>query len=267
MYPLGLKNWIAFTEGFEGGVSCPYLDIRGKMTIAYGNLVDSPGAVSGLPLVHPDGRLATIAEKVAMFERLTAPAVAPRLAHDGWTAAARLTDLRLPRADMIALALGRLASNEAILRQRFPSFDTYPLCAQMALHSLSWACGAGFDYPKLEAAVRARDWYTASLEIHMKERTPEGKLNAGLVPRNVANKVLMRNAAKVEAFGLDPETLEWVDELSVKDVPTVRDLSIHDEPTNPGTLPSIYAGREEVTGSGGIVHPWHFYDEPPDDVA
>lgn len=230
-------SWIAFTESFEGGVPSLYADIRGLVTIAYGNLCDSPGQASTLQLVHPDGSAATTAEKVSAWWRVKDD---PKAASLGWRYAATLTPLRLTKDGMADLAYRKLATNESAMLVRFPEWAEYPACAQMALHSLCWAVGPAFHFPKLEAAVNARDWSVAAVEIHMNERTPEGKLNAGLVPRNEANHVLMLNAATVDAFHLDPELLEWRTLLSADN-----------EPTNPGTVPTIYAGS----------------CDPPDDAA
>ena len=122
----------------------------------------------------------------------------------------------------------------------------------MALHSLAWACGAAFHFPRLASAVRVRDWDACSVHIQMRETTPEGVINAGLRPRNDRNRTLMLNAQRVDAYRLDPDTLDWTGLLAVHDVPTVPAL-----PT------------ELETGSGPVlrVDPGTYLrpeDEPPD---
>ena len=212
------EAWIQFTQSFEGGVPSLYQDIRGLVTISYGNLCDSPAAASTLQLVHPDGTPATMSEKVAAWWRVKDD---PKAAQLGWRYAATLTDLRLSPEGMVDVAFRKLATNESVMLVRFADWNDYNACVQMALHSLSWACGPAFHFPALEAAVRERNWDVAAIEIKMNERTPEGKLNAGLVPRNVANKQLMLNACIVDHYNMNPETLEWVSMLSSPDDDTV----------------------------------------------
>lgn len=230
--------WIAFTESFEGGVPCLYNDIEGKTTIAYGNLCDSPAAVVALPLMHPGGIAATPAEKIAAFHAVHDD---PHAAAAGWQYAARLSPLRLTREGMTELALARLEMNNADLVAQLPEFEDYGACAQVALHSWAWACGSRSPFPKMMAAVRARDFASyarkvvdgfetdvltggAAVEIFIKEWTtaPDGTAikNAGLVPRNVANRILMCNAAHVDAFQLDPDFIEWKIDLTAANAET-----------------------------------------------
>jgi GH24 family phage-related lysozyme (muramidase) len=233
--------WIGFTEPIEGGVACLYNDVRGLTTIAYGNLCNTPGEAAALPLVHPDGTFATTAEKIAAWRAVHDD---PNATHYGWRYAARLTPLRLTREGMSGLALAKLETNDRILLARLPEWESYVACAQMGMHSLAWACGANAHFPRLFQAVTDRDFDRAAVEIYMNEMTPEGVKNAGLVPRNVANKILMRNAARVEAFHLDPDLLDWVHDLSVTDAPTLPAL---DNPASSPTIhpsPSLYLGNE-----------------------
>jgi GH24 family phage-related lysozyme (muramidase) len=172
--------------------------------------------------MHPGGVPGTTAETIAIWAMLNGNMVA---AEAGWKHAARMSDLRLTREGMTALALAKWDSNDRILRARCPDWDTFPACARMALHSLAWACGANAHYPRMFADVNARDFDAAAVEIHINEYTPEGIHNVGVIPRNVANKILMRNAQRVDAFHLDPDFLDWTHDLSVSDNPTLPDLS------------------------------------------
>lgn len=237
-------NWLSFTEPFEGGVACAYADIRGKVTIAYGNLVDTPGDVAALPLVHKDGTPATNAEKIALWNMLHDD---PKAAEYGWRYAATLSPLRLTREAMGGLALARLESNDRILAGRLRTWHDLSACAQMAMHSLAWACGANAQFPKLFSAVDAGDYSAAAVHIHINEWTPEGLHNKGLIPRNVANKILMRNAQRVRDFHLDPDTLEWT-----------TDLDMTDEPTSPGIE---NPASEPTIAPEPIVHARMFDDE------
>ena len=252
---------VPFTEGFEGGVPCLYNDVRGKTTIAFGNLCNMPGDAAALPLMHPGGIPATTAQKIAAWHRVHDD---PGGAQGGWRHSAKLTDLRLTREAMTALAMRRADANNAILIQRLPDFEDFNACAQLALHSWAWAGGAADPYPHMFAALLERDFAVAAVEIFMKEVTPEGIRNTGLVPRNVANRILMKNAARVDAFKLNPDMIEWRIDLTVSEEDTLPSL------TNPPSIPPSTGGtvyvatpRRDVTGSGGTSHP--FPDEPPPD--
>ncbi len=238
------EQWLAFTEPLEGGVACLYNDVRGLTTIAYGNLCNSPGEAAALPLVHPDGTYATTAEKIAAWNTVHND---PNAAAGGWRAAAKLSALRLTREGMTGLALRKLDGNDDALHRRLPDWESYPACAQMAFHSLAWACGAGAHYPRLFSAAQARDWDACSVEITINEWTPEGIHNVGLMPRNVANKILMRNASRVDAFHLDPDILNWHDVIGVSDETTLPDLNAESTPLPCIVTPilEVYPGPEK----------------------
>jgi GH24 family phage-related lysozyme (muramidase) len=269
--------WIRFTEDLEGGVPWLYADIRNLLTIAYGNLVDPMSAALALPFVRPDGSLATTAEITTKWLTVKGD---PNAATRGHLYARGLTNLRLTPQAMTDLALGKLDDNNRILRTRLPDWDSYPACAQMALHSLAWACGPGFHFPKLVSAVKARDWDAASVHIQMREVTPEGIVNAGLRPRNARNRILMLNAARVDAFHLDADLLNWDAILGVQDADTQPDihlpssipppLPVLNTPIMPypAAAPTVCPAPlpEEVTGSGGTLHPLS-YDVDPDPEA
>lgn len=239
------SRWFEFTEPLEGGVASFYADMRqtpehpnGIVTIAYGNAIFTPSEAAALPMVHPDGTPATDAEKIAAWHTVHADPVAR--VH-GWQYAARLSPLRLPREGMRALALARLESNEAALKSKLSEcWDDLEACAQLALHSLAWAVGVHSPYPRLFQDVRDGDYEAAEVEIHMNEWTPEGTLNRGLIPRNVANKILMRNAARVRDFHLDPDLLDWTHVLGVSDAVTVPALD------NPASSPTVHPMPDTV---------------------
>lgn len=255
MRPVVAEQWLAFTEPLEGGVSCLYADIRGKVTIAYGNLCDTPSEVAALPLVHADGTFATTSEKIGAWQTIHND---PHAAAQGWRYAARLSSLRLTREGMAMLAMRRLEDNDRILIAKLPEWESYPACAQMAMHSWAWACGANAHFPRLFEAVRGRDFQAASVEIHMNEITPEGKRNTGLIPRNVANRILMVNAQRVEAYHLDPDLLNWTSVLGVSEEETQPDLSLPDSRPNPASSPTIHVDPS------AILRPEEWAKDPDD---
>lgn len=245
-------QWIAFTEPLEGGVPYLYADIRGLVTIAYGNLVDPMSHAINLPLMHPGGLPASTAEKASAWQAVKNDRDAARKGH---LYARGLTKLRLTREGMSDLALGKLDSNDTVLRKRIPDWEELPACAQMAMHSLAWACGPGANFPKLFSAIVARDFDACAVYIHMSEVTPEGIKNAGLVPRNVRNKVLMRNAQRVQDFKLDPDLLEWEVELAVHEAPTLPAVD------NPASEPTLHVDPSS------FLRPDEWNPPDPDDAA
>lgn len=241
MRPIVRTTWLAFTEPLEGGVPCFYNDRRGLTTIAYGDLCNTPSEAAALPMVHPDGTFATTAEKVAAWNVVHND---PRCAEAGWTYAAKLTPLRLTRAGMGALALAKFDTNDRILLARLKDWESYNASLQTAMHSWAWACGPNGHWPRLFQAISDGDLLEAAVQIHMNEWTPEGIHNVGLIPRNVATKLLMRNAHRIDAYHLDPDIIEWRSLLGIDDVPTVPSLE------NPASSPTIHVLR---------------YDRGPDD--
>ena len=265
MRPVVLDAWLAFTEGFEGGVPFPYVDIKNLVTVAYGNLIDPVSLAVDLPFRRPDGTPATKAEIITAWHAVkNAGASQWYYPHQ-----AKLTSLRLTAGGMAALALGKLASNNVELLRRIPDFEELSACVQMAMHSWAWAVGAWGRFPALISAVNARDFEAAAVHIHIKEWTTDAKgariLNKGLIPRNVANKVLMRNAGRVQAFHLDPDAIEWLAELGVSDVSTQPAID------NPASEPTIYpAAPDQPTihvDPSAYLRPEEWLDRDPDDVA
>lgn len=248
------SRWLDFTGPLEGAaVPSLYNDVRGMTTIAWGNLVNSVGAVIGLPFVWPDGRRATTAEIASAWQSVHND---PQCAVQGWRYAARLTPLRLTPEGIEAVVWGRLDGNDRILKARLPGWDDLGACCQCALHSLAWACGANAHYPKLFQAVADGAFEEAVIQIHMNEWTPEGLHNKGLIPRNVANKILMRNAQRVRDFKLDPDLLDWTHVLGASDAATLRAV---DNPASEPTLvvqPIVHVGAD-----------MYRLDKDPDDVA
>ncbi len=235
------ERWLSFTEPLEGGVPCLYNDIRGLTTIAYGNLVNSPGDVTGLPFVHPDGQLASYAEIVAAWHAVHDD---PLCAKRRWTYAATLTPLRLTPRGMRDLAIGKLRENDVALAKRLPFWEDMPACAQMAIHSLAWACGPAFHFPRLMSALNVHDYESAAVEIHMNEWTkgPNGETirNNGLIPRNDANKILMTNAARVETYHLDTDFLDWKKVLTSSSIPPAPESGVQNAASQPTIYPVIH---------------------------
>ena len=185
----------AFTADFEGCTRYLYLDVKGLVTTGRGNLVDPMPAALALPWKRHDGSLASSTEVAEAWQTVKG---AQWLCQHGGAAFATLTTLRLDPADVDALTLAKLRQNDAALAGRFPFWDDLPASAQLAVHSLAWACGPAFRFPLLEAALADRDWATCADECQMDETG-----NPGLRPRNAADRALF--AACLDPG--DPDTI------------------------------------------------------------
>lgn len=228
------ESFVGFTRDLEGSTTWMYLDKLGFVTTGFGDMVDTTAAACALPWRRPDGIFATRDEVLAewAFVRSLRGVRNPRgvLWTDcGGFIFANLTKLRLDAAAVDELVRSTMARNDASLARRYVDFDDWPACAQLAVHSLAWACGSAYDFPRMDAALAMRDFDTAAREIEM---TPEHNPGNDLKRRNLANEILMRNAGRVQAYHLDPDMLDWTRVLDVADAPTVPALpDVPSEPT------------------------------------
>jgi hypothetical protein len=90
----------------------------------------------------------------------------------------------------------KLLQNESFLKRQtaFKDFDNWPADAQLGLLSMAWALGPGFSssWPKFSAACQKADFDAAAENCQM-----SAVGNAGVIPRNRADKQLFKNAAAV----------------------------------------------------------------------
>lgn len=193
--------FVPFTARLEGAIAWMYLDVKGLVTIADGNLIDPCGYAMLLPFVHPDGSPATPGE---IGNAWLAVKGRPELAQLGDRAAERVTTLRLTPEGIAKVVLAKLDEVDRDLARRFPAYPTWPAAAQLGTLSLAWACGAAFHFPLLEAALRRLDFHLAAVECAMNTTG-----NAGLRPRNENDHQLFLEAATVLELGLDPDVLFW----------------------------------------------------------
>lgn len=231
--------FVGFTVPLEGLVTWFYADVKHLITIGIGNLCDPISTALTLPLVRPDGSDASRDEIAAEWNRVKARCCmrtdakhdAGCVAYLGHRSTEAITSLRLTPAGVDQVVLGRLDLNDALLLRRFPDFEDWPADAQLATHSMAWACGPAFNFPRLAEALRARDFARAAAECHMDERN-----NHGLAPRNIANKRMYRNAARSMAWHLDPDELHWPAELE-DSVPTQPELPAAEPVDEPDEVP------------------------------
>ncbi len=262
-----LANWVNFSGRLEGVVPWMYIDILGLVTTAIGNLIDPMGAALALPWLRLDGTPASAAEVEAEWRMIDAADCKLRsgaancgwkgtgkvcFAHRGHKAAEQVAKLRLSPEGVSRVVLGKLMANEKELRKRFGDvYDDWNADALMFVHSISWACGAGFRFPLLAQALKDQDYVEALKHCHIDESGPDringtADDNWGLKPRNVANKAMLANAAKVQGFHLDPDALLYQVPGGTLVAPPATHVQVRQ---------STADLWEENTGSGGIVHP------------
>jgi GH24 family phage-related lysozyme (muramidase) len=200
IWPVVRSSFVAFSTRFEGAIPWLYLDVRGLVTTAIGVLVDPVELAFPLPLKWPDGKPATRTQIAAEWWTIKREG---SLAHRGAQAAGKVAVLRLTPEDVEALTLAKLDTMVRHLERRFPGFETWPAPAQLGVLSMAWAMGPGFTtHPKWDAACRALDFTGAAEECAI---STVG--NAGVAPRNVANRALFLEAADALAQGQEPDVL------------------------------------------------------------
>jgi GH24 family phage-related lysozyme (muramidase) len=189
----------SFNVTFEADIKFMYLDIKGLVTVGVGNLIDPIYAALALPFRYKNkpglngGQRASQADIEAEWRLLKGK---PELAARGHRACEPLTKLELDEPAMNTLIAQRLQQNESFLKMVFSDFDQWPADAQMGLLSMAWAMGPGFTthWPSFTAACKKTDFAAAAENSRINEAG-----NPGVIPRNVANKQLFRNAAAVLA--------------------------------------------------------------------
>lgn len=209
--------FVHFTSRFEGVVPWLYLDVRGLVTIAIGNLVDPIARALDLPLLHADGTIAPRDEIAAEWNTVKAHA---DLAPAGGLAFQAVTKLHLSPEGVANVVMRRLVLNDTQIRARFSDYETWPADAQLGILSMAWAAGSSFHFPRFEAACRALNFATASIECHMSDAD-----NPGLRPRNTANEALFENAANVIRTGADPDVLYYPGNVPSPTAVTPGDIS------------------------------------------
>lgn len=204
MHQSVIDNWRKFSDDLEGHVHSMYLDIKGLVTTGVGLLIDPIDYALRLPWKLPDGTTASDAQVREQWHRLKAR---QDLKTKHWKYAAEITTIRLTDADIDALVLGKLLENHEFMRNRyFTDIDEWPADAQLGVHSMAWALGAGFPatFKNFAAAVKRGDWRGARASCEIRWRD-----NPGVRPRNQRNEVCFENAAIVIECGMERSRLHW----------------------------------------------------------
>ncbi len=215
--------FLRFTEPLEGRVPFLYLDVKGLVTIAYGNLVDPRAYALDLPLLRPDG---VPASKEEIGRAWDAVKKRTDLAPRGGLAFRSVTDLRLSPDGLERVAMRKVDQLIGQLAIRYPRMVDWPADAQLAILSLAWACGAWFRFPRMDASLLERDFEQAARESKIADD------RGTIKERNRRNFQLLMNAAHVIAHGMDPSRLYWPAVLA-DETPTAVDIP------NPSSSPTV----------------------------
>lgn len=232
-------TFIPFTIPLEGarpdhvGIPWMYQDVKTLVSTGLGNLIDPIGLALSIPFKRADGSRATRQEIIDEWHRIKnqpPDAKGRTAAMLGHLYAKKIATLHLTNDDILDLIRMRLESNESIIASTFPRWEEWSADAQLATHSMAWACGAGifsprsgkFHWPKLTAALHAFDYMTAARECFMPEEAKIG----GLRPRNKANRIMYTNASIVLERAMDPDVLHFPADLDAlgKNEPAVFDV-------------------------------------------
>ena len=147
----------------EGSISHMYLDTKGFVTVAVGQLLRTVEAAQELGFVHRDtGDLATAAEIAQEYESVKQQP-AGRIA----SFYKQFTKLDLPELAINALLDKRIEGFEAGLRADFPDYDSYPDDAKLGLMDMVFNLGnTGLvdKFPTFTKAAREKDWATCAKE-------------------------------------------------------------------------------------------------------
>jgi hypothetical protein len=204
-------NFRRYTRPLEGDVPWMYLDVRGLVTVGNGNLIDPLPEAKKLPFRWRDSlRPATASE---IEDEWRAMKSNPALAKAGHVAAGRVARLELADKEIGRMVLDRLAANERALigAARITGWTGWPADAQMGLMSMAWAVGVGrilSGFPRFLAAAREFDFDGCAKECEI-----DTAGNPGIVPRNEAQRLCFRHAARVMRRDLDPEYLHYPDPI------------------------------------------------------
>jgi peptidoglycan hydrolase-like protein with peptidoglycan-binding domain len=209
-----VNSFVDWSTPFEGYTDYPYTDAHGLVTTGMGNLIDS-GSVGdgcGAGTTTPCGSSSPTAAALALpwSGDISADWAAIKAAWPGVqsTADAGITSARLSKDAVVALVTEKLKTNDQYLVSNMTGFAAAPADAQLAVHSMSWAMGPSFakSWPAFDAAFNSGDYVTAADQSHMQ--------GVGIDMRNLANKLLLTNAAAVKAKKLNYDHLYYLEGLT-----------------------------------------------------
>jgi len=160
---LNLESVKTRLERYEGRTNYMYLDTAGVVTVGVGHALTSPALAYALPWHdHADvvtGYLAVLTAKrpmpAAFYKHFTLARLAP-------------ASIDTMRDQDVTLKLGQIT-------RALPEWKAWPDEVREAIVDIAFNCGiAGLlKFPKMLAAIHARDWERAALESHRPQISKE----------------------------------------------------------------------------------------------
>jgi hypothetical protein len=194
---------------WEGdGLPYMYTDSKGIVTCGTGNALFTAAAAEALCWYTPSGFICAKAEVDAAFA--TVKSAWPKVQS---TACARLTNIRLNHAGIVALVMRTVQTDWTYLLTQFPGCEDFPADAQLALLSSAWAWGPGFARvwgdlgTKFKSLLSPPPQYVFAAQVMLDASVHEEKINPGIIPRDEGEVVMLQNAGAVAAAGADYSTL------------------------------------------------------------
>jgi GH24 family phage-related lysozyme (muramidase) len=171
---LNTKTYFPQLKIFEGSIPFMYVDTTGNVTVGVGNMLPTAAEAQKLafqrrpdPTANPPitaAQPATAAEILADFNNVA------RQTH-GQSAGfyKQFTKIDLPENAIDALLQSRVTEFLTGLTPAFPDYNQYPEEVCAALFDMAFNLGLTkltTEFPKFCAAVKRKDWVTASAQCH-----------------------------------------------------------------------------------------------------
>jgi hypothetical protein len=149
---------------FEVSIAWMYLDTKGNVTTAVGQLLPTAADAMRCPFHRPNAELATADEIRIDFERV-------RAMHPGRVASAYRTaqSLLLTEDTIMRMLHHAVVERATQLAAKFPSFDSFPDPVKIALLDITFNVGIGNlvnEFPLFTDAVDHEHWALAAQHCH-----------------------------------------------------------------------------------------------------
>jgi GH24 family phage-related lysozyme (muramidase) len=167
-----LQDSLAHLEIFEGVVPWMYLDTKGFVTVAVGELLATPASALALAFVDANNQPSTPAAIQAEYSRVSAlpPGKYPAAFYRS------LLSPTLPHPAVDALLSHHLNFFDAHLNQRFPGYYDFPDAAKLGLLDMIYNLGVTglFNgYPTLMSYVQNQNWAGAATQCLRNGPSPQ----------------------------------------------------------------------------------------------
>ena len=211
-----VNSYVDWTTPLEGFLPFMYIDALGYVTTGMGNLIDPVSTALTLPWKNADGSAATPAQIQAAWTAVDSKRSDPKgqkqtsgPGAQGGGSQGGLTTIRITKDDVKTIVDAKMKENENFIAANLAGYAQAPADAQLAVHSMAWAMGPGFaqTWTGFKDAFAKGDYAGAAAQSNMK--------GTGIDMRNLANKLLLTNAAQVATLKKDPDHLYYLDFASL----------------------------------------------------